>query len=134
PARAPVARPPPPPARPGALSEEPAGPEEPARGERPGRPLELIAARMPPRRERDGRTLRAVVLGAALVEGGTWRERVVFREPLSDAGRMRLVLAQRLTLLPAPAEDLRLSVERFGPPPPAGAAPLPDPRVPRPPP
>ena len=62
------------------------------------------------------------MLGATLVEGGTWRERVVFREPLSDAGRMRLVLAQRLALLPAPAESLRLSVERFGPPHPAGAA------------
>ena len=51
----------------------------------------------------------SVVVGATLVEGGTWRERVVFREPLSDAGRMRLVLAQRLALLPAPAESLRLS-------------------------
>ena len=63
-----------------------------------------------------GARCASVVLGATLVEGGTWRERVVFREPLSDAGRMRLVLAQRLALLPAPAESLRLSVERFGPP------------------
>jgi protein ImuB len=46
----------------------------------------------------------------------------VFREPLADAARMRLVLAQRLTLLPAPAESVRLSVERFGPPHPVGAA------------
>jgi protein ImuB len=68
------------------------------------------------RRERDGRTLRAVVLSATLVEGGTWRERVVFREPLADPLRMRLVLGQRLALLPAPAESLRLAVERFGPP------------------
>jgi protein ImuB len=29
---------------------------------------------------------------------------------------MRLVLGQRLLLLPAPAEALQLSVERFGPP------------------
>jgi protein ImuB len=60
--------------------------------------------------------LRAVVLGARLVEGGTWRERVVFREALADAARMRLALGQRLLALPAPAETLRLSVERFGPP------------------
>jgi protein ImuB len=59
--------------------------------------------------------LRAVVLGARLVEGGTWRERMVFREPLADPLRMRLALAGRLVLLPAPAESLRLTVERFGP-------------------
>jgi protein ImuB len=56
------------------------------------------------------------VLGARLVEGGTWRERVVFREALADPARMRLALGQRLALLPAPAESLRLAVERFGPP------------------
>jgi protein ImuB len=57
------------------------------------------------------------VLSAALVEqGGTWREQVVFREALADQVRMRLVLVPRLALIPAPAEELRLSVERFGPP------------------
>jgi protein ImuB len=30
--------------------------------------------------------------------------------------RMRLALAPRLALMPAPAEQLRLAVERFGPP------------------
>jgi len=35
---------------------------------------------------------------------------------------MRLVLTQRLAQLPAPAEALRLSVERFGPPHPGGRA------------
>ena len=49
-------------------------------------------------------------------------ERVMFREPLADPIRMRLVLSQRLAQLPAPAEALRLSVERFGPPHPVGAA------------
>ena len=78
--------------------------------------------RLVARRERGGRTLRVVVLSARLVEGGTWRERMVFREPSADAGRMRLVLAQRLAVLPAPAESLRLSVERFGPPHQAGQA------------
>jgi protein ImuB len=85
-------------------------------GEQLQRALGLLIDRLLARHERDGRTLRAVVLSAALVEnGGTWRERVVFREALSDPVRMRLALAPRLALLPAPAEALRLAVERFGP-------------------
>jgi protein ImuB len=65
---------------------------------------------------RRGRTLRALTLSARLIEGGTWRERVVLREALSDPRRMRLALAPRLALLPAPAAALRLEAERFGPP------------------
>ncbi len=81
------------------------------------RGLGLLIDRLLARRERRGRTLRSVVLSAVLVEqGGTWREQVVFRESLSDPTRMRLALAPRLALMPAPAERLRLSVERFGPP------------------
>jgi len=80
------------------------------------RALGLLVDRLLARRERRGRTLRAVVLAAGLVEGGTWRERVAFREALADPGRMRLALGLRLALLPAPAETLRLAVERFGPP------------------
>jgi protein ImuB len=81
------------------------------------RGLGLLIDRVLARRERRGRTLRAVVLSAALVEqGGTWREQVVFREALADPVRMRLALAPRLLLIPAPAEKLRLAVERFGPP------------------
>jgi protein ImuB len=80
------------------------------------RGLGLLIDRLLARRERRGRTLRAVVLSAVLVESGTWRERAVFREALADPVRMRLVLAPRLALMPAPAEVLRLAVERFGPP------------------
>jgi protein ImuB len=80
------------------------------------RALQLLVDRLLARRERRGRTLRTVVLAAVLVEGGTWRERVPFREALADPLRMRLALGQRLALLPAPAERLRLAVERFGPP------------------
>jgi protein ImuB len=80
------------------------------------RGLGLLVDRLLARRERRGRTLRAVVISAVLVErGGTWREQVVFREALADPVRMRLALAPRLALMPAPAEVLRLSVERFGP-------------------
>jgi protein ImuB len=80
------------------------------------RGLGLLIDRLLARRERQGRTLRAVVLSAVLVERGTWRERVVFREALADPVRMRLALAPRLSLVPAPAEVLRLAVEQFGPP------------------
>ncbi|ADB52665.1 Y-family DNA polymerase [Conexibacter woesei] len=76
--------------------------------------LGLLVDRLLARRERDGRTLRAVVLAATLVEGGTWREQVPFREALADPARMRLALTPRLALLPAPAERLRLTAVRFG--------------------
>jgi protein ImuB len=79
--------------------------------------LGLLIDRLLARRERRGRTLRSVVISAVLVEqGGTWREQVVFREALADPIRMRLALASRLALLPAPSERLRLAVQRFGPP------------------
>jgi protein ImuB len=79
------------------------------------RALGLLIDRLLARRERDGRSLRAVVIAATLVEGGTWREQVAFREALADPARMRLALAPRLAQLPAPAERLRLAVARFGP-------------------
>jgi protein ImuB len=80
------------------------------------RVLGVLVDRLLARGERRGRTLRAALLSARLVGGGTWHERVVFRQALSDARRMRLALSLRLALLPAPAEALRLAVERFGPP------------------
>jgi protein ImuB len=81
------------------------------------RGLGLLIDRLLARRERRGRTLRAVVISAVLVEqGGTWREPVVFRGALADPVRMRLALVPRLAVMPAPADVLRLAVERFGPP------------------
>jgi protein ImuB len=80
------------------------------------RGLGLLIDRLLARRERRGRTLRSVVISAKLVErGGTWREQVVFREALADPVRMRLALVPHLAQMPAPAEELRLAVERFGP-------------------
>jgi protein ImuB len=79
------------------------------------RVLGVLVDRLLARPERRGRTLRAVVLSARLEGGGTWRERVVFRQALSDARRVGLALSLRLPLLPAPAESLCLGVERFGP-------------------
>ena len=80
------------------------------------RALHLLVDRLLARRERRGRTIRALAISARLVEGGTWRDRVVLREALADPDRMRLALGRRILELPAPAETLRLSVERFGPP------------------
>ncbi|HXC45499.1 MAG TPA: hypothetical protein VNU24_02755, partial [Solirubrobacteraceae bacterium] len=79
------------------------------------RVLGVLVDRLLARPERRGRSMRAVVLSARLVGGGTWQERVVFRQALSDAKRVALALSLRLPLLPAPAELLCLGVERFGP-------------------
>jgi protein ImuB len=89
---------------------------ESAAGPQLERALGLLIDRVLARPERRGRTLRAVVLSAALVEGGTWRTQVTFRESLADPRRMRLVLVNRLSELPSPADALRLRVEAFGPP------------------
>jgi protein ImuB len=79
------------------------------------RVLGVLVDRLLARSDRRGRTLRAVTLSARLLSGGAWRERVVFRQPLSDRDRISLALSLRLLLLPAPAESLGLAVERFGP-------------------
>ena len=91
-------------------------------GQQLERALGLLIDRLLARPERRGRTLRAAVLSATLVEGGTWRERVVFRESTADATRLRLALGGKLALLPAPAETLRLAADRLGPPHGAGGA------------
>ena len=81
------------------------------------RGLGLLIDRLLARRERRGRTLRAVALSAVLVEqGGTWREQVVFREALADPVRIRLALTPKLALIPAPVEVLKLAIESLGPP------------------
>jgi len=102
------------PRRAGEMLEESLELPESASGPQLERALALLIDRLLARREREGRTVRVAVMAARLVEGGTWRERVVFREPTADAARMRLVLAPRLAMLPAPAETLRLAAERLG--------------------
>src|SRR3954449_8320887 len=89
---------------------------ESASGPQLERALGLLIDRVLARPERRGRTLRSVVLSAALVSGGTWRTQMTFREALSDPRRMRLALVGRLAELPAPADALRLRIEAFGPP------------------
>jgi protein ImuB len=105
------------PREPGEVVRESLELPESSSGQQLERALGLLIDRLLARRERRGRTLRAVVLSAVLVErGGTWRQQVTFREALSDPLRMRLALTPRLQLLPAPAQTLGLAVERFGPP------------------
>jgi len=78
--------------------------------------LIVLIDRLLARPERHGRMLRASTLSARLLDGGSWRSSVTFREALADPRRMRLVLAPRLALLPAPAETLVLSADGFGAP------------------
>ena len=89
---------------------------ESASGPQLERALGLLIDRVLARPERRGRSVRAVVLSAALVSGGTWRTQLTFREALADPRRMRLALTGRLSDLPAPADSLRLRIEAFGPP------------------
>jgi protein ImuB len=81
-----------------------------------GRVLGVLVRRLLARPQRAGRSLRTVVLSAQLLAGGGWRERVVLRQPLADAERIRLALSVRLLTLPGPACRLGLSVECFGAP------------------
>ena len=53
------------------------------------RVLGVLVDRLLARRERRGRTLRAVTLSARLLSGGGWRESVVFRQALADASASR---------------------------------------------
>ena len=78
------------------------------------RVLGMLLDRILARRDREDRTLRILVLEARLVEGGTWRDRVVLREATADPARLRLALTPHLLQLSAPAEVLKLRVEAFG--------------------
>jgi protein ImuB len=87
-----------------------------ASGQQLERALELLIARVLARRERRGRSLRALAVSARFVAGGTWRTAVTLRRASADPVRIRLALAQKLAELPAPSESLALEVEAFGPP------------------
>lgn len=79
------------------------------------RTLEALVDLVLTARQRRGRTVRAVGLWARMVERGTWRDRVVLRDPTADPVRLRLALAPKLALLPASAEKLALVVSEWGP-------------------
>jgi protein ImuB len=88
---------------------------EAASGQQLERALELLIARVLARRERRGRSLRALAVSARFVAGGTWRTAVTLRRASADPARIRLALAPKLAELPAPSESLTLEVEAFGP-------------------
>jgi protein ImuB len=89
---------------------------EAASGQQLERALELLVARVLARRERRGRSLRALAVSARFVAGGTWRTGVTLRRASADPARIRLALGPKLAGLPAPAESLAVEVEAFGPP------------------
>jgi protein ImuB len=89
---------------------------EAASGPQLERALEMLIARVLARRERRGRSLRALAVSARFVTGGTWRTAVTLRRASADPRRLSLALAPRLAELPAPSESLALEVEAFGPP------------------
>jgi protein ImuB len=89
---------------------------EAASGQQLERALELLIARVLARRERRGRSLRALAVSARFVAGGTWRTPVTLRHASADPARIRLALGPKLAELPAPSESLALEVEAFGPP------------------
>jgi protein ImuB len=80
------------------------------------RMLALLIDRLLARPERRGRSLRKLRLGARFVERGTWRREVTMRQATASSERIRLVLAPKLAELPAPIEQLGLTVVSFGPP------------------
>jgi protein ImuB len=104
------------PRRPGEAIHEALELPESASGPQLERAMGLLVDRLLARRERDGRTLRSIVMSARLVEGGTWRKQVVLRESCADPDRIRLALAPHIVLIPAPTDALGLCVESFGPP------------------
>jgi protein ImuB len=89
---------------------------EAASGQQLERALELLVARVLTRRERRGRSVRALAVSARFVAGGTWRTAVTLRRASADPARIRLALTPKLAELPAPAESLTVEVEAFGPP------------------
>src|SRR4051812_18736801 len=83
------------------------------------RALHLLIDRVLARRERRGRTVRALAISASLVEGGTWRGRGVFPEALSDAGGGRPAPRPRSPPAPAPPRAPGPARAALRPPPPA---------------
>lgn len=80
------------------------------------RALTLLIERLVSRRERADRSFRTLSISARFAEGGSWSERMVFREPTADPVRIKLVAERRLEQLPEPAVSLELAVAVFGPP------------------
>jgi protein ImuB len=89
---------------------------EAASGEHLRQAVRLLVDRVLADPQRRHRPLRSLLLQAALVERGTWQDRVVLREATADAARIAMALGLRIDQLPAPAERLALRVDGLGAP------------------
>jgi protein ImuB len=78
--------------------------------------LGLLVDRMLASRDRRGRTLRRLRLGAGLAGGGSWGAEAALREASADGARLRLALSPKLDELPGPATSLTLRALELGPP------------------
>jgi protein ImuB len=84
-------------------------------GQQLERALELLISRLLAHRGRRGRMLRALRLSARLAAGGGWRRQVALRRATAEQSRLADALLPHLSLLPAPAESLRLEAIALGP-------------------
>lgn len=78
--------------------------------------LRLLIDRLLARPQRRGRTIRGLAVFARFVEGGTWRAEATLRAASADPDLLLLALSPKLAGLPAPARELGVEVEAFGPP------------------
>jgi impB/mucB/samB family len=88
---------------------------EAAAGPQLERALALAVDRLLADPSREGRTLRALRLGARLAGGGGWRREVPLRRPSASPELLRVALAPRLVELPGPASALVLEATSLGP-------------------
>jgi protein ImuB len=80
------------------------------------RALGLLIDRLLAARQRRGRTLLGLRLGAVLAAGGSWSVEQGLGRPSASARVLRSVLTPRLQGLPGPATALRLRALGLGPP------------------
>jgi protein ImuB len=85
-------------------------------GQQLERALGLLVDRLLAARQRRGRTLLGLRLGAVLAAGGSWSVEQGLGRPSASAQVLRSVLTPRLQALPGPATALRLRAVGLGPP------------------
>jgi protein ImuB len=87
---------------------------EAAAGSQLERALAMLVDRLLADPARQGRTVRALRLGARLAGGGGWRREVALRRPSVSSELLRIALLPRLAELPGPASTLVLEVTALG--------------------
>jgi len=87
---------------------------EAAAGPQLERALAMLVDRLLADPARQGRTVRALRLGARLAGGGGWRREVALRRPSASPELLRIALLPRLAELPGPASPLVLELTALG--------------------